>query len=117
MKTVDEGGPTYGYEMGKKLKEKSNFHWDLSYSTVYEALKRMESKGLMERVDREPEDKKYYRITEKGKKVLDQKEAGMKEMEQKSQEMALGFLNLYKEIFEEEKFQALLEKITKEFDI
>lgn len=116
MITIDEEESTYGYELTKKLKEKSNGHWDLTHSTVYEALSRMEDDELVKRTEKSKKDRKYYQLTNKGEKVLQEKKDYMEEESGEYQNMALGFLNLYRNLFDEEKFQELVEKIEKEFE-
>ena len=85
LKTMDEEGSTYGYELINKLNRLSNEHWDPSYGTIYGALNRMEKKNLIERSDEGPEDRKYYRLTEN--------------------------------IYGEEDFDILIDKIRDEFDL
>ncbi len=110
-------GPTYGYELIKRLKEKSNDHWDPSYGTVYGALNRMEDNGFIERAEKEEEDRKYYQLTEKGEEELDEREEDIQKIGVQSQDMVLGFLNVYRDIFGEEKFRELINKIKEEFEI
>ncbi len=110
-------GPTYGYELIKRLKEKSNDHWDPSYGTVYGALNRMEDNEFIERAEKEEEDRKYYQLTEKGEEELDEREEDIQKIGVQSQDMVLGFLNVYRDIFGEEKFRELINKIKEEFEI
>lgn len=116
LKAMEEG-PTYGYELIKRLQDKSNDHWDPSYGTVYGALNRMEDEGLIERTEKEEEDRKYYRLTEEGEEELDDREEDIEKVGIRSQDMVLGFLNVYRDIFGEEKFEELIEKIKDEFEI
>ncbi len=117
LETMDDEGSTYGYELINKLKELSNDHWDPSYGTIYGALNRMEKNDLIERSDEDTEDRKYYRLTKKGEGELEKKKSEMEELGGKAQNMVLGFLNVYKDIYSEEDFNRLIEKIRKEFDI
>lgn len=117
MKTVSDEGSTYGYELQKKLKEKSNCYWDPTYSTVYEALKRMEKEGRMERTGEGEKGKKYYQLTNEGKEALKEKEKNLKNTTEEYEEMALGFLNLYRDLVGEDELQDLVKKIEKEFEI
>ncbi len=112
-----ENRPTYGYELLKKLKEKSNGHWDPSYGTVYGALNRMENDEFIERTDMGEEDRKYYQLTEKGEQELNEREEDIDKIGVQSQDMVLGFLNVYRDIFGEEKFNELIDKIKEEFEI
>jgi len=117
LKTMKEKGSTYGYELIKTMKERSNGHWNPSYGTIYGSLNRMENNGYIERANREPEDRKYYRLTEEGKEELEEREEKMKKIGESSENMVLGFLNVYKDIFGNEKLDELLDKIKDEFDL
>ncbi|MFD1040157.1 PadR family transcriptional regulator [Virgibacillus byunsanensis] len=67
---------TYGYEMVKNLKQSSNELYNMSEGTLYPALKRMEKKDWIESYWGDSETggrRKYYKITDKGKKELDTK--------------------------------------------
>ena len=59
--TLQEG-PSYGYELQKNL--------SLNRGTVYVHLNELQEAGMIE-VDREEEDKKYYRLTENGELLLE----------------------------------------------
>ncbi|MEF8832566.1 MAG: PadR family transcriptional regulator [Candidatus Thermoplasmatota archaeon] len=112
-----EDDPTYGYELIKNLQNKSNDHWDPSYGTVYGALNRMEDNGFIERTEKEDEDRKYYKLTEEGEEELEEREKEIEKIGIQSQDMVLGFLNVYKNIFGEKKFDELIKKIKDEFDL
>lgn len=116
LKAMEEE-PTYGYALIKNLQDKSDGHWDPSYGTVYGALNRMEDNGFIERTEKEDEDRKYYQLTEKGEKELKEREKDIEKIGVQSQDMVLGFLNVYRDIFGEEKFNELIDKIKKEFEI
>ncbi len=63
----------YGYEIIKRLKEKSNDLYSMSEGTLYPALQRLEKQKLIEAYWGDSESggrRKYYTITEKGKKEL-----------------------------------------------
>jgi DNA-binding PadR family transcriptional regulator len=63
----------YGYEIAKKLKEKSNYLYNIGEGTLYPALQRMEKKGLIKSYWGDSDSggrRKYYSITEEGKKQL-----------------------------------------------
>jgi len=117
LKTMKDKGTTYGYELIKTMKERSNGYWNPSYGTIYGSLDRMERKDYIERADQEPEDRKYYRLTEEGEEELEERKEKIKEIGKTSQNMVLGFLNVYKEIYDDKDFEELIEKIKKEFDI
>ena len=63
----------YGYHMIKKLKEKSKNVFDLKEGTLYPILHSLEEKNLITSYWDET-TAKYYTITEKGKKYLNEKE-------------------------------------------
>lgn len=66
----------YGYEIVKTLKENSNDLYNMSEGTLYPALKRLENKGCVESYWGDSDTggrRKYYRITQNGKKVLEKK--------------------------------------------
>lgn len=113
---MKEKGSTYGYELIKKLQDISNDHWDPSYGTIYGALNRMEKNGLIERAKEHHEDRKYYQLTEKGKKELKNRKIRIEEIGEKSKDMVLGFLNVYQDVYGENSFQTLINKIREEFN-
>ena len=64
---------SYGYEIVKELNIKSNNIYSMSEGTLYPALKRLENKRYLEYYWMELENgsrRKYYKITEKGKREL-----------------------------------------------
>ncbi len=117
LKTMEEKDYTYGYELIDTMKDKSNGHWDPSYGTIYGALNRMEKKGIIERADHEPEDRKYYQLTEEGERELEEREKRIKDIGKSSENMVLGFLNVYEDIYGKEQLTQLLDKIKEEFDL
>ncbi|UUZ79001.1 PadR family transcriptional regulator [Paenibacillus sp. P26] len=67
---------SYGYEIVKNLKQRSNDFYDMSEGTLYPALRRLQNKALVESYWGESIDggrRKYYRITEIGKAELARK--------------------------------------------
>lgn len=69
-------GDTYGYEMVKNLKDKSDDMYNMSEGTLYPALKRLEGKGMIQSYWGETDAggrRKYYQITDDGKKELGKK--------------------------------------------
>jgi len=107
--------PTYGYAIIKMLEEKSGGRWSVSFGTVYGALNRMEKEGLLRQTDGGESKRKYFEMTAKGKKHLVQKRKEMKDMGEKSREMIIGFLNVYRNIQGEKMFRRLLDEIDDEF--
>lgn len=65
-----DGGPKYGYEMLKTLKEEFETTWEPKTGTVYPALKSLEKKGYITTETRD--ETEYYIITEYGKQIFDQ---------------------------------------------
>ena len=107
--------PTYGYEMVKRLEEKSQGHWNAKYGAVYGALERMGRTGYICRVRSEHEDRKYYALTPRGEEKLQRMQEDIRQRGDKSRDMILGFLNVYREIYGNEKFRELLNSIAGEF--
>ena len=63
----------YGYEIAKRLKEKSNELYSMGEGTLYPALQRLEKRKLIKAYWGESEGggrRKYYSITETGRKEL-----------------------------------------------
>lgn len=64
---------SYGYEISKQVREKSEF--ELKEGTMYLALKRMESKGLIQAYWGSEESsggrRKYYNLTDEGRNFLE----------------------------------------------
>ncbi|HEM62282.1 MAG TPA: PadR family transcriptional regulator [Chloroflexi bacterium] len=65
--------PMYGYQIAKELKRRSKGYFVFKEGTLYPALHGLEKEGLLtsewEVVDKGP-SRKYYRLTQEGKKVL-----------------------------------------------
>ncbi|GLI04742.1 MULTISPECIES: PadR family transcriptional regulator [Paenibacillus] len=69
-------GDSYGYEIVKNLRQRSNNLYDMSEGTLYPALKRLERKAFVDSYWGESNDggrRKYYRVTESGKTELARK--------------------------------------------
>ena len=65
--------PMYGYQIAKELERRSEGYFDFKEGTLYPALHRMEKDGLLHsewQVVAEGPSRKYYHITEKGKRAL-----------------------------------------------
>ena len=69
----------YGYQMIKKLKEKSNNVFEFKEGTLYPILHSLEEEGLISSYwdDTTGKKRKYYAITTKGKKSLKEKKRRM----------------------------------------
>lgn len=66
----------YGYEIVKEMEKRSDFVLQVKEGTLYPALHRLEKQQYIEAYWREPEKgpaRKYYRITESGKEILEKK--------------------------------------------
>ena len=65
--------PMHGYEIARELDRRSQGYFDLTASTIYSALRRLESRGLVlsswEQVARR-QKRRYYELTEKGRQIL-----------------------------------------------
>ncbi|MBQ4342779.1 MAG: PadR family transcriptional regulator [Erysipelotrichaceae bacterium] len=62
----------YGYELIKMLKQRSNNVFELKEGTLYPILHKLENDSLIRSFNQEVSGRtrKYYAITDKGKKVL-----------------------------------------------
>jgi PadR family transcriptional regulator PadR len=64
--------PIYGYEIAKELERRSEGYFNLTASTLYSALRRLESRGLVssswQQVSRQK--RRCYELTEKGRQIL-----------------------------------------------
>ncbi|HYK74724.1 MAG TPA: PadR family transcriptional regulator [Pseudoneobacillus sp.] len=66
----------YGYELVKELDKRSDHHLQVKEGTLYPALHKLENQEYVECYWEEQEKgpaRKYYRITENGKKLLQDK--------------------------------------------
>ena len=65
--------PMHGYEIARELDRRSQGYFDLAASTIYSALRRLESRGLVlsswQQVARK-QRRRYYELTEKGRQIL-----------------------------------------------
>jgi len=69
---------TYGYQLIKEIEKRSEGYFHFKEGTVYPALHRLESEGLIQGEWQElpnRQERRYYQITEKGKQVLREKVA------------------------------------------
>ena len=71
-----EEGDLYGYQMIERLRERSNYVFELKAGTLYPLLHGMEEKGFLTSYEQEEGGKvrKYYHLTREGKKALKEKE-------------------------------------------
>ncbi len=61
-------GPLYGYEIIKKLREEFKDVWEPKTGTIYPALRRLESRGLIRTEVKN--EREYYHITRLGEEAL-----------------------------------------------
>lgn len=84
----------YGYEMTKKLRVLSNEAYHMNEGTLYPALKRLEKKECVTSYwseEKEGNRRKYYSITESGKKVLREKIDNWKQVNQLINKVVEGY--------------------------
>ncbi len=67
---------TYGYQLIKEVEKRSEGYFRFKEGTVYPALHKLEQAGLVRGIwkkHRGEQERKYYKITEKGEEVLARK--------------------------------------------
>jgi len=65
--------PMYGYQIIKELEKRTTGYFKLKGGTIYPALQRLETKGLVEgrwQQTTKRQARKYYQVTEKGRQFL-----------------------------------------------
>jgi transcriptional regulator len=65
--------PMYGYQIGQELQQRSGGYFEMKEGLLYPTLHRMAQQGLLSSEWRESETtrrRKYYAITEKGRRAL-----------------------------------------------
>jgi len=65
--------PMYGYQIARELEQRSEGYFEMKEGLLYPALHRMEQEGLLKSEWRRvggSRRRRYYSITDKGKKVL-----------------------------------------------
>ncbi len=75
---VLSGEAMYGYRIIKEIEERSDKTFSMNEGTLYPVLHALEKEKCLESYWEETESarkRKYYRITEKGKKALSEKKA------------------------------------------
>ena len=73
LKAIEDLGETYGYEIQKYVEEKSGGKMKLKDATVYPVLRYLNRKNILHAYWTEPGEgvpRKYYSLTDKGKKLL-----------------------------------------------
>ena len=66
--------PIHGYEIARELERRSEGYFNLTASTLYSALRRLESRGLVSSSWQyiAKQKRRYYELTEKGRQILDE---------------------------------------------
>ena len=87
----------YGYQMIKKIKEESENVFEFQEGTLYPILHKLEEKGLISSYWDESSGKKrkYYAITDEGKKHLESKKEEWKLFSTKVNKVIAGVLFEY----------------------
>lgn len=86
-------GDSYGYKISQCIIEKTNNAMDIKNATIYLAFKRMERDGLIVSYwnnDPDVAKRKYYKITDDGKKYLKEKKAEWKNNKSILDKLLLG---------------------------
>lgn len=68
----------YGYEISKRIREKSNDEFQMKETTLYVCLKRLEKKNYIEGYWNDEKNtgggrRRYYKILEEGKEIFKEK--------------------------------------------
>jgi PadR family transcriptional regulator PadR len=69
---------TYGYQLIKEIEKRTKGYFQFKEGTVYPTLHKLENEGLIQGEWQERpngQQRRYYRITEKGKQALEEKMA------------------------------------------
>ncbi len=70
---IDKSGRIHGYHLIKEIRQKSEGYFQFREGTVYPALHKLESDGLLRgewQTQPNGQQRRYYSITEKGREVL-----------------------------------------------
>ena len=73
---INELGDAYGYRLIREIEKRSGGFLQFKEGTVYPALRKLESEGLIQGEWQERangQERRHYRITEKGKETLSKK--------------------------------------------
>lgn len=104
-------GPIYGYEIASRYEEMTNHHMKISYGIVYPFLRRMETRGLAVSAKDQSAGRVYYTLTPKGKSTLKQLVSRLEEDRKYFDEILLGFLAIYSELFGGKALSVLLARV------
>ncbi len=86
-------GDKYGYEMISELEEKSDHTFTLKEGTLYPILHTLEKDGAVKSYEQEAPTgrrRKYYHITRKGFRLLDEKKAEWRVFSEKVNAIVAG---------------------------
>jgi PadR family transcriptional regulator, regulatory protein PadR len=75
---INEMGQTYGYQLIKEIGHRSDGYFRFKEGTVYPALRKLESEGLVQGEWKKlpnGQERRYYTMTERGRELLRQKVA------------------------------------------
>ncbi|MEM6687108.1 MAG: PadR family transcriptional regulator [Bacteroidota bacterium] len=77
LKLLSKGDKMYGYEISQKVREKTAGKIDISEGALYPILHKLEHQGVLttEKVFIGKRVRKYYSVTNSGKKVIEEKTA------------------------------------------
>ncbi len=87
-------GELYGYEIIEKLAQRSDRTFELKEGTLYPLLHGLERDGAVESFERQSPQgrmRKYYRLTKKGRGLLNEKEREWKLFSTKVNQVVYGF--------------------------
>lgn len=77
-----EAGPRHGYDIGKRIEQRSRGKLQLRIASLYPMLVRLESRGLIKGrwIERAGERRRrYFRLTPEGRRMLAQERATWRE--------------------------------------
>lgn len=75
LKTLQENGPMYGYQITRKVEEQSNGKIILTYGALYPVLHKLESEGVLVTATENYNNRIriYYALTPKGHSLVAEK--------------------------------------------
>lgn len=81
LKLLAKEGRMYGYQMTQRAKEFTEGHLEMTEGALYPILHKLEEQGIIVSEVRKVNgrDRKYYLLTEKGKKVQAEEESEMQQ--------------------------------------
>jgi PadR family transcriptional regulator, regulatory protein PadR len=77
-----EQGPNHGYSIAQRIKQRSKGVLDFKEGTLYPALHKLESEGLIESYEglEAGRTRRYYRLTGAGREALERNRAKWREL-------------------------------------